>query len=105
MILGTSWLKRRNAVIDCSKRTVQLIAPSHEKVEYQAVSTIEHCQVNRDEGAAKGLQVMRESSNSTNRSGQDKNLDSEGMFSRQNIHSSSNLEDEIHFKRGRIVTP
>jgi hypothetical protein len=69
LILGVSWLKRRNTVMYCFERTILLIAPSNEKVEYQAVSTIKRCQINRDEGSAKGLDGMRESRNCSNKSG------------------------------------
>jgi hypothetical protein len=88
LIFGASWLKRRNAMMHCSERTVQLVAPSGEEVEYQTVSTLEHCQSNEDEGAAKGLDRTRESRKWSNRSDQGKHLDSEGMISRQKIHKS-----------------
>ena len=51
LILGKSWLTKYDAVIQCSKRTVQLVAPSREKMEYQATSASEQCQLNQAKGA------------------------------------------------------
>ncbi|MBS2634306.1 hypothetical protein KFY46_26715, partial [Salmonella enterica subsp. enterica serovar 1,4,[5],12:i:-] len=41
LILGMSWLAKYDAVIQCSKRAVQLVAPSGEKIEYQAIKSSE----------------------------------------------------------------
>ena len=51
LILGMSWLAKHDAVIQCSRRAVQLVAPSGEKVEYQATKTSGQCQANQAEGA------------------------------------------------------
>ena len=46
LILEESWIAKYNAVIQCAERTIQLVAPSGEKVEYQATNSSEYEQLN-----------------------------------------------------------
>ena len=61
LILGMSWLAKYDAVIQCSKRAVLLVAPSGEKIECQATKSSEHGQVNHAEGTElKDIRVVNE---------------------------------------------